>query len=76
MSTRDPHTGGGQKPSIPQVIGSALSAAFGVQSEKNRIRDFKGGSPRQFIVAGVIATILFIVTIYTIVRLVLAFAGA
>jgi hypothetical protein len=76
MSTHDPESSGNQKPSITQVIGSALSAAFGVQSEKNRIRDFKAGSPREFIVAGVIATVLFILTIYTVVRLVLAFAGA
>ena len=64
-----------KQPSVLQVIGSALSAAFGVQSERNRVRDFKTGSPKQFIIAGVIATLLFILAIYTVVRLVLAFAG-
>lgn len=61
--------------SMLQVIGSVLAAGFGVQSEKNRERDFKTGSSRHFIVVGLVATILFVITLYTIVRLVLAFAG-
>lgn len=64
-----------QRPSLLQVIGSALSAAFGVQSERNRARDFETGSPKTFIIVGVVATILFILTVYTVVRLVLSFAG-
>ncbi len=63
------------KPTVRQIVGSALSAAFGVQSEKNRIRDFETGSPKAFIVVGLAATILFILTVYFVVRLVLAFAG-
>lgn len=74
MANSDP-SGHDRQPSVVQVIGSALSAAFGVQSERNRIRDFKSGAPAQFIVAGVIATLLFILAIYTVVRLVLAFSG-
>ncbi|NJD06891.1 MAG: DUF2970 domain-containing protein [Methylococcaceae bacterium] len=58
-----------------QVIGSVLAAGFGVQSEKNRERDFKTGSSKHFIVVGLVATLLFVITLYTIVRLVLAFAG-
>ena len=61
--------------SMLQVIGSVLAAGFGVQSEKNRERDFKAGSSKHFVIVGLVATILFVITLYTIVRLVLAFAG-
>ncbi len=72
MNTPEPSE---NKTSLLQVIGSALSAAFGVQSERNRLRDFQAGSPKAFIIAGVAATVLFILTVYLVVRLVLAFAG-
>lgn len=61
--------------SVLQVIGSVLAAGFGVQSEKNRERDFQGGSSKHFVIVGVVATVLFVITLYTVVRLVLAFAG-
>lgn len=54
------------------VIGSVLSAAFGVQSARNRERDFSRGSYRQFIIAGVIFTVLFVLTLILVVRVVLA----
>lgn len=75
MNTPDTPEYQQKKPTLLQVVGSALSAAFGVQSEQNRIRDFKTGSPKTFIIAGLVATVLFILTVYTVVRLVLAFAG-
>lgn len=59
------------KPTLLQIIGSALAAAFGVQSNKNRERDFQGGSPWQFVIVGLAGTILFILTIYSIVQWVL-----
>ena len=65
-----------KKPSLLQVVGSVLSAAFGVQSERNRLRDFQEGSAGTFIVVGVIATILFVLTIYGVVKLVISSAGA
>ncbi len=58
-------------PNILQVIGSVLSAAFGVQSDKNRQRDFQHGNAATFIGAGLVATILFILLIYGVVRLVI-----
>lgn len=64
-----------RKPTLWQVAGSALAAAFGVQSERNRVRDFQTGSPKTFIIVGILATILFILMLYTVVRLVLSFAG-
>ncbi|HET8700207.1 MAG TPA: DUF2970 domain-containing protein [Nitrococcus sp.] len=64
------------KLTIRQVIHSVLAAGFGVQSEAARKRDFTYGRPLPFIIVGAIATVLFILTIVTIVRLVLFAAGA
>ncbi|NBY21764.1 MAG: DUF2970 domain-containing protein [Gammaproteobacteria bacterium] len=59
------------KPSIFQVIGSVVAAAFGVQTAANRERDFQGGSAIPYLVAGVIFTLLFILGIVGVVKLVL-----
>lgn len=61
-----------KKPTLPQLVGSVLSAAVGIQSNKNRERDFKHGKLRTFVVAGVIYVALFIITVYSVVRLVLS----
>lgn len=58
-----------------QVVGSVLAAALGVQSSKNRERDFKQGRAGTFIAAGIIFTLLFIGTVLTVVNLVLDNAG-
>ncbi len=58
-------------PNLLQVISSVLAAAFGVQSAKNRERDFQHGNAVTFIGVGVVATLLFILLIYGTVRLVL-----
>jgi hypothetical protein len=63
------------KPTLWQVIGSALAAAFGVQSNQNRERDFQAGSPKAYLIVGIVGTILFVATLYVIVKLVLALAG-
>jgi len=60
--------------SILQVAQSVLAASFGVQSGRNRERDFRQGSARTFIIAGLIGTVIFILTVYTVVRLVLGAA--
>ena len=69
MSNQDNHTKG---PNFLQVIGSVLAAAFGVQSNQNRERDFQHGSVATFVGVGVVATILFILLIYGIVKLVIS----
>ena len=46
-----------------QVIKSVFAAMIGVQSNENRIKDFKQGSLAAFIIAGLIATVVFIVII-------------
>ena len=61
-----------QAPSLLQVIGSVLAAFFGVQSSKNKERDFKHGNHRVFIAVGVMMTLVFLLSVYTVVRLVLA----
>ena len=57
------------------VIGSVFAAGLGVQSSKNRERDFKQGRIGVFIAAGVIFTLLFIGTVVTVVQLVLKGSG-
>ncbi len=58
-----------------QVIASVLAAGLGVQSSKNRERDFKQGRAGVFIAAGLIFTLLFIGTVFTVVQLVLKSSG-
>ena len=47
-------------PSFWQMLQSVLAAAFGVQSGKNRARDFTHGKPSHFIVLGVGFTLVFV----------------
>ena len=58
-----------------QVVSSVIAAGLGVQSSKNRERDFKQGRIGVFIAAGIIFTLVFIGTVYTVVQLVLKGAG-
>jgi hypothetical protein len=53
------------------VIASVLAAAIGVQSEKNRQRDFESGNPGRFVVVGIIAVLVFVCVIYLVVQLVI-----
>ena len=61
-----------QKPSLIAVIKSILAAAIGVQSDKNRTRDFEQGNPLVFIIGGIVFTLLFIITITSVIGLVLS----
>jgi hypothetical protein len=54
-----------------QVISSVLAAGLGVQSSKNRKRDFEGGNLVTFAIAGFVFTALFVGTMYLIVSTVL-----
>ena len=58
-----------------EMLQSVLSAAFGVQSGKNRSRDFSRGKPSHFIILGVLFTAVFVLVIFGIVKLVLHLAG-
>jgi hypothetical protein len=64
-----------QPPTFWQMLHSVLAAAFGVQSGKNRARDFSQGKPSHFIALGLLFTLCFILTILAVVKIVLYFAG-
>jgi len=54
-----------------QVLGSTFAAATGVQSSKNRERDFSQGKPSQFIFMGIAFTAVFVLIMVVVVSLVL-----
>ncbi|MEP5567320.1 MAG: DUF2970 domain-containing protein [Halioglobus sp.] len=58
-----------------QVISSVFAAGLGVQSSKNRERDFNQGRAGVFVAAGIIFTLGFIAVMVVIVQLVLKGAG-
>ncbi|WP_394558791.1 DUF2970 domain-containing protein [Aquipseudomonas alcaligenes] len=58
-----------------EMMQSVLAAAFGVQSGKNRARDFSRGKPSHFILLGVLFTSVFVLVLFALVRLVLHLAG-
>ena len=62
-------------PTFWQIVFSTFAAAFGVQSSKNRERDFKHGSIKVYATAGVIFTVMFVLTVVFIVKQVLKAAG-
>ena len=61
---------------LTHVIVSVLAAAIGVQSKKNQEKDFSAkGSIVTYIVAGIIFTIVFVVTVIAVVKGVLTHTG-
>jgi len=73
-------TGDINKPSTPQddrplsfwqILGSTLAAAFGVQSSKNRQRDFSKGKASHFMMMGVGFTTVFVLIMVGLVNLIL-----
>jgi len=63
------------KPNFLQMVGSVLAAFLGVQSDRNRERDFTKGRAVAFIVVGVGMTILFVVCVWLVVQTVIGAAG-
>ncbi|MOA66302.1 hypothetical protein D3C78_1930150 [compost metagenome] len=57
------------------MLHSVLAAAFGVQSGKNRARDFSHGKASHFIALGVLFTLVFVLVLYGVVQLVLKASG-
>ncbi|MGH8480857.1 MAG: DUF2970 domain-containing protein [Nevskiaceae bacterium] len=62
-------------PTLWQTIASVAASFFGVQSSKNRERDFKHGKAAHFIVVGLVATAVFILAVVLAVRFALRQAG-
>jgi len=58
-------------PSLKDTFKSVASAFFGVQSNKNREKDFTQGKLSHFIVVGIIGVILFIAVLVVVVNLVI-----
>ncbi len=76
MSKEQSHTNdsaGSEAPSVSlwQIVGSICASFFGVQSSKNRERDFKSGKAGQFIAVGVAMTAVWYLGIYLVVTVVL-----
>lgn len=49
-----------QKPNLVQVIISTLAGAIGVQSSRNRERDFSGNNIWTYVLSGLVLASLFI----------------
>ncbi len=64
-----------EKPRLKDIILSTVCAAFGVQSSKNRKRDFVGGNFKIYVISGIIFVVLFIGTVIVIVNTILKNAG-
>ncbi|MDX1693028.1 MAG: DUF2970 domain-containing protein [Ketobacteraceae bacterium] len=64
-----------EKISFLSMIQSVVAGIFGVQSDKNRQKDFRKGDASQFIVLGIVATLILMITMIMIVRSVLESAG-
>ncbi|MBX8486232.1 DUF2970 domain-containing protein [Pseudomonas cichorii] len=62
-------------PTFWQMLHSIMAAAFGVQSNRNRQRDFTHGKPAHFLLLGLLFTVFFALTLFGIVQLVLYFAS-
>jgi flagellar hook-basal body complex protein FliE len=58
-----------------QTLKSVLMGFIGIQSSKDHQRDFEKGKPSDFIITGVVMTILFILTVYWVVSSALEDAG-
>ncbi|MNJ78297.1 hypothetical protein D3C77_760130 [compost metagenome] len=59
-----------------EMLQSMLAGALGVQTGKNRTRDFSRGKPSQFIMLGLLFMLLFVLIVLGAVKLVLHFASA
>ncbi len=62
-------------PSLIDTVLSVLASFFGVQSEKNRQRDFAAGKPVVFIGVAIVLTVLFVLSLIVVVKLMLRNAG-
>jgi hypothetical protein len=58
------------KPNIMQLIKSVLSAAIGVQSDENRRKEFEQGSLKNYVIAGIIFTVVFVGSLILLVSMV------
>ncbi len=64
-----------REPTLTQAAASAAAALFGVQSSKNRHKDFKAKSPARFIFMGMVMVMVFITCVLFAVRCSMQQAG-
>lgn len=64
-----------KKVSLLSIMSSVTAASFGVQTKKNRERDFEQGKFHHFVIGGIVFAVLFILLIVGIVKVVMHFAG-
>ena len=64
----------GRRQSLGSVIRSVAASMFGVQSSKQHAEDFAKGSARAYIVVGLIATLVFVLSVWGLVQLVVSLA--
>ncbi|MGD8311251.1 MAG: DUF2970 domain-containing protein [Gammaproteobacteria bacterium] len=62
-------------PSLLSVLGSVLASMFGVQSTRKREEDFAHGKPSHYIIIGLMVTVIFVLTVWGVVSLVMKLAG-
>lgn len=72
MSEKDKAPARGQ--SLVSVIKSVSASMFGVQSSKQHAEDFAKGSATAYIVVGLIATVIFVLGVWGVVKLVVSVA--
>lgn len=71
MSESENNNNTTEKPSLWQVTWAVMASAFGVQSSKNRQKDFETKTATPFIIGGLIFTVVFCAAVYAVVALVL-----
>jgi len=64
-----------KKLSFWQVLGSVTSSFLGVQKNERRERDFRHGRARDFIMVGVLLTMVFVLAVWGVVQLVMSVAA-
>ncbi|MGI0116254.1 DUF2970 domain-containing protein [Zooshikella sp. RANM57] len=57
--------------SFLEVLQSVFAAAFGVQSQKKRLKDFSKGKPIHYVLVGILFTTLFILIMVGLVQIAL-----
>jgi len=62
----------GKSPGILSVIGSVLAAMVGIQSDKNRERDFKQGNIGNYIFVGIVVVAVFVFVLIKVVNSIIA----
>ncbi len=66
---------GTRAPSLLSVLGSVMASMFGVQSNRKREDDFTHGKPSQYVIIGLLVTVVFMLTLWGVVSLVMKVAG-